>query len=229
MDNIPQHIAFIMDGNRRWAKSKGLDTFAGHEKGINKIEEIVQAASDLGVKYVTVWALSTENLKERSKKEILGLFKLLRKSYKEQFQRMIQNGVKVHIIGEVTGLPTDIKKIINKLNLNLVNSPKINLNIAFNYGGKKEIVRAIRKIVEEGIKVEKIDEQIVEKYLYTYGQPDPDLVIRTGGKIRISNFLIWQASYSEWYFTTKLWPEFSKVDLKKAVKWFEDQKRNFGG
>ncbi len=222
---IPQHIALIMDGNRRWAKKEGLDKFEGHKKGINNIETIVQAASDLGVKHVTVWALSTENLKERSKLELLGLFNLLRQSYREQFQRMIQNGVQIKIIGEQTGLPSDIKKIINKLQKTLVKSPKITLNVAFNYGGKKELVHAIKKLVAENLG---ITEKQIEKHLYTYPQPDPELIIRTGGKIRMSNYLMWQSAYSELYFTDKLWPEFGATELKKAILWYQDQQRNFG-
>ncbi len=228
LNNIPTHIAFIMDGNRRWAKREGLEKFEGHKKGINNIETIVQAASDLDVKHVTVWALSTENLKERSKIELLGLFNLLRQSYREQFQRMMQRGVQIKIIGEQTGLPSDIKKIVNKLQKTFVRSPKIYLNVAFNYGGKKELIHAIKKVVEEGVKAKNIDEKQIEKHLYTYPQPDPELIIRTGGKMRLSNYLMWQSAYSELYFTDKFWPEFDGKELKKAILWYQNQQRNFG-
>lgn len=228
IDNIPQHIAFIMDGNRRWAKREGLDKFEGHKKGINNIETVVRAASDLGVKHVTVWALSTENIKERSKLEILGLFNLLRESYRNQFQRMIQEGVQIKIIGEETGLPSDIKKIINKLQQTLVKNPKIILNVAFNYGGKKELIHAIKMMIDEGLSSKSVNEKQIERHLYTYPQPDPELVIRTGGKIRMSNYLMWQSAYSEWYFTDKFWPEFDGKELEKAIVWYQNQKRNFG-
>ncbi|MBI3486446.1 di-trans,poly-cis-decaprenylcistransferase [Candidatus Daviesbacteria bacterium] len=228
LNNIPTHIAIIMDGNRRWAKKNNLDTFAGHKQGINKIEEVVEAASKLGVKFVTIWALSSENIKERPKKEVFGLFKLLQESYKNQFKKMIQKGVRIKVIGERSGLPLSIKKIVNSLNSNLVKNPVINLNIAFNYGGKKELINAIKKMLEEGIKPKDISEKQIDKHLYTYPHPSPDLVIRTGGKVRMSNFLMWQTAYSEWYFTDKLWPEFSANDLKKAILWYQNQARNFG-
>lgn len=227
-NNIPKHIAIIMDGNRRWAKLKGLDKFSGHQKGIENIENITRAALDLGVKVVTVWALSTENLKERSKLEILGLFNLLRKSFQDQFPRMIKEGVQIKVIGEQTGLPLDIKKIINKLQKTLVRNPKIRLNIAFNYGGKKEIIHAIKEIVKNKIPPDKINEEVVEEYLYTKGFPDPELVIRTGGRSRISNYLLWQSAYSELYFTEILWPDFDKSELEKAIEWYQAQIRNFG-
>lgn len=228
MKNIPTHIAFIMDGNRRWAKEKGLDKFKGHEAGINNIENIVRACGDLGVKYVTFWALSTENIKERSKIEVLGLFNLLKKSFQDQFPRMIKEGVKIKVIGEEKGLPSDIKKIVNKLNKTLVKNPKIHLNIAFNYGGKIEIINAIKKILEEKVSSEKIDKTVVEKHLYTVGIPDPELIIRTGGKKRLSGYLLWQSEYSELYFTDTYWPDFDKKELNKAISWYLDQQRNFG-
>ncbi len=226
--NIPQHIAFIMDGNRRWAKQKGKSKFEGHKKGYANIEATVKAAMDLGVKYVTFWALSTDNIKEREKSELLGLFKLIRLGFNKDFPRMMKNGVQVRIIGESTGIPLDIKKTINKIQKTVVKNPKIYLNIAFNYGGKKELISAIKKIVESGIEAKKIDENIVEQHLYSYPHPDPDLIVRTGGKIRTSGFLIWQGTYAEWYFTDLYWPDFDKKELGKAIIWYQDQERNFG-
>lgn len=226
--NIPSHIAIIMDGNRRWAEENSLDKAEGHKKGADNVENIVKACADLGVKYVTFWALSTENLQERSKMEVLGLFNLLRKSFQNQFPRMIKEGVKIKVIGEEKGLPSDIKKIVNKLNKTLVKNPKIQLNIAFNYGGKREILNAIKKIIEEKIPSDKINQSVVEGYLYTSGIPDPELMIRTGGKKRLSGFLLWQSEYSELYFTDKYWPEFDEKELKKAIDWYSLQQRNFG-
>lgn len=226
--NIPTHIAFIMDGNRRWAKDLGLEKFEGHKKGYANIELTTQSCMDLGVKYVTVWALSTDNLKERSKDELFGLFKLLKQGFQTDFPRMMKKGVQVNIIGEMTGLPSDIKKVINKLQKTIVKNPKMYLNIAFNYGGKTEIINAIKEIVESGVKPSDINESLVEKSLYTYPCPDPELIVRTGGKIRTSGYLIWQSIYSEWYFTQKFWPDFDNTELKKAILWYQNQERNFG-
>lgn len=228
MKNIPLHIGFIMDGNRRWATENNFRINEGHKKGAENIENIVKASSDLGVKYVTFWALSTENIKERSRMEVLGLFNLLRKSFQIQFPRMMREGVKIKIIGEETGLPSDIKKIVNKLNKTLVKNPKIHLNIAFNYGGKNEIVNAIKKIAEQKIPPEKIDKTAVERFLYTAGTPDPELIIRTGGKKRLSGYLLWQSEYSELCFVDTYWPEFDASELKKALSWYSTQQRNFG-
>ncbi len=228
INDLPIHIAFIMDGNRRWAKEKGLDKFKGHEAGIENIENIVRASGDLGIKYVTFWALSTENIKERSKIEVLGLFNLLRKSFQDQFPRMMKEGVKIKVIGEESGLPSDIKKIINKLNKTLVRNPKIRLNIAFNYGGKAEIVQAIKKALVEKKSSKEIEKVDIERHLYTSGVPDPELIIRTGGKKRLSGYLLWQSEYSELYFVDTYWPDFNEKQLKKAISWYFEQQRNFG-
>lgn len=226
--NIPSHIAIIMDGNRRWARAHKLSDMKGHEKGADTLEEVVEAAEKLGIKTITVYALSTENIKERAKREVIGLFNLMRKGYHNKLKRMMQEGVKVTILGEVTGLPATIKAIIDQIKKTYIKSESIKLNIALNYGGKKELVKAIRDIVRGGVDVNKINEEIVERHLYTNGQPDPELVIRTGGRIRLSNFLLWQTAYSELYFTKTLWPDFGPDELKKAISWYQLQKRNFG-
>lgn len=226
--NIPSHIAIIMDGNRRWARVHNLPEIKGHEKGADTLEKIVEEAEKLGVKTITVYALSTENIKERAKREIFGLFNLMRTGYHQKLKKMMQNGVKVTILGEMQGLPGTIKKLINQIKTTYIKSEAIKLNIALNYGGKKELLRAIKDIVKKGIDVGRINEQMVEKHLYTNGIPDPDLVIRTGGVIRLSNFLLWQTAYSELYFTKTLWPDFDSRELKKAISWYQQQKRNFG-
>ncbi len=227
-DNIPQHIAIIMDGNRRWARARNLPDIKGHEAGADNLERIVEAAAKMGVKTVTVWALSTENLKQRAKRELSGLFNLMRMGYKTKLQKMMQKGVKVDILGELEGLPKTIRRIIEALRQTYIENESIRLNIALNYGGKHELLTAIKDIVKEGIDVDKINEQLIEKHLYTKGQSDPELVIRTGGVIRTSSFMLWQTGYSELYFSKKFWPDFSPDDLKKAVKWYQTQKRNFG-
>ena len=227
-DNIPNHIAIIMDGNRRWARAHHLPEMKGHEVGSEALEEIVEAAEKLGVKTVTVYALSTENIKERAKREVLGLFNLMKKGYHSKLKKMMENGVRVTILGEVHGLPDTIKKIISEVRKTYIKNESIKLNIALNYGGKKELICAIKEIVKQGIDITRINETLIEKHLYTNGQPDPELVIRTGGRSRLSNFLLWQTAYSEFYFTYTLWPDFNASELKKAIIWYQSQKRNFG-
>lgn len=226
--NIPQHIAIIMDGNRRWARVRNLPDIKGHEKGAEVLEEVVDAATKLGIKTITVYALSTENIKERAKREVLGLFKLFKTGYHSRLNKMMKKGVRITILGELEGLPKTLQVIIDKLKKTYIKSESIKLNIALNYGGKKELVKAIKDIVKAGIDVNKINEAIIERHLYTNGQPDPELVIRTGGRSRLSNFLLWQTAYSEVYFTKTLWPDFGSAGLKKAITWYQEQKRNFG-
>lgn len=227
-DYIPTHIAIIMDGNRRWARGRGLPDIKGHEAGAEALEKIVEAASKMGIKTITVYALSTENIKERAKREVLGLFDLMKRGYHNKLKKMMQNGVRVDILGESNGLPKTIQKIIDEIRKTYIKNESIQLNIALNYGGKKELVQAIKNMVKEGIDLNKINEKTLDKHLYTKGQPDPEMVIRTGGNIRLSNFLLWQTAYSELYFTKVLWPDFSPEELKKAVEWYQGQQRNFG-
>lgn len=217
-----------MDGNRRWARSRGLPDIKGHEAGADTLEKTVEAAAKLGVKTVTVYALSTENVKERARREVIGLFKLLKIGYNTKLKRMMENGVQVSILGEIEGLPKAIQQIINQVKQTYIENEAIKLNIALNYGGRRELLSALKGLIKDGVDVDKISEETVDRHLYTNGQADPDLVIRTGGRIRLSNFLLWQTAYSELYFTKKLWPDFGAQDLKKAVEWYQSQKRNFG-
>src|SRR3989344_3182245 len=226
--NIPSHIAIIMDGNRRWARSSGLPDIKGHEAGSDALEKVVESASKIGVKTITVYALSTENIKERAKREVLGLFNLMRLGYRTKLKKMMENGVKVSVLGKLEGLPVTIKKIINQIRKTYIKNESIKLNIALNYGGKKELIDAVKEIIKEGIDVDKVNEKIIERHLYTNGIPDPELVIRTGGRSRLSNFLLWQSAYSEVYFTKTLWPDFDGRSLKRAIAWYQEQKRNFG-
>lgn len=225
---IPQHIAIIMDGNRRWARAKGLDELKGHEKGSETLEKIVEQAAKEGVKTITVYALSTENIKERAKREVWGLFNLIKSSYHNKLKRMMKNGVKIEVLGEARGLPKIIVKIINEIRKTYIENESIKLNIALNYGGKTELVEAFKDLIKEGIDLNKVSESDISKKLYTKGEPDPELVIRTGGRIRLSNFLLWQTAYSELYFTKVLWPDFDGKEFKKALNWYIKQKRNFG-
>lgn len=227
-DNIPSHVAIIMDGNRRWARAHHLPEIKGHEKGSETLEAVVEAAAKMGIKTLTVYALSTENIKERAKREVAGLFKLIINGYKTKAKRMMEKGVVISVLGEINGLPQSIRKIINEVKKIYIKNESIKLNIALNYGGRKELIEAIKEIVKEGIDVSKINEKTVDSHLYTNGQEAPELVIRTGGRMRLSNFLLWQTAYSELYFSEKLWPDFDSLELKKAVKWYLDQQRNFG-
>lgn len=226
--NVPNHIAIIMDGNRRWARARGLPELKGHHAGADALERIVEAAALMGIKTITVYALSTENIRERAKREVLGLFNLMRSGYNKRLKKMMQNGVAVSVLGELEGLPLTIRKIIEEIKKTYIKNESIKLNIALNYGGKKELLEAIKDLVKEGIDLKRIDEKALEKHLYTNGQHDPELVIRTGGRIRLSNFLLWQTAYSELYFTKVLWPDFSPLELKKAILWYQTQQRNFG-
>lgn len=227
-ENIPQHIAIIMDGNRRWARARGLEDLKGHQAGTEALEKVVGEAGRLGVKTVTVYALSTENIRERAKREITGLFNIIREGYRTQLQRMMKNGVRIDILGEREGLPSAIKAIIDKLRKTYIENESIKLNIALNYGGKKELIETIKGFVKEGINIDEINEKLLNDNLYTKGGHDPELVIRTGGRSRLSNFLIWQTAYSELYFTTVLWPDFDENELRKAINWYQTQQRNFG-
>jgi len=226
--NIPKHIAIIMDGNRRWARARGLADIKGHEKGSEILEKTVETASKMGVKTITVYALSTENIKERAKREVWGLFNLIRNMYHNKLKRMMDNGVRIEILGELNGLPKVIQIIVNEIRKTYIKNESIKLNIALNYGGKRELIEAVKDLIKDGVDLNKLDESDISKKLYTKSDPDPELVIRTGGRIRLSNFLLWQTAYSELYFTKVLWPDFDEKQFKKAIKWYQAQKRNFG-
>lgn len=227
-ENLPNHIAIIMDGNRRWARSHNLADWKGHEAGAEALETVVEAAAKLGIKTLTVYALSTENIRERARREIGALFRIMRIGYKNKLKKMVKNGVRVMILGELEGLPKTIRRLVEEVRKTYIESESIKLNIALNYGGKRELIEAVKGIVKEGIDVDKINEKIIDEHLYTNGQPAPELVIRTGGYIRLSNFLLWQTAYSELFFTRTLWPDFGAEDLKKAILWYQSQKRNLG-
>ncbi|MEW6557038.1 MAG: isoprenyl transferase [Elusimicrobiota bacterium] len=223
---IPKHIAIIMDGNGRWAKKRGLPRLAGHRAGVKAVEKIVKTANELGISVLTLYAFSTENWL-RPKNEIKGLFKVLKIFLQKKLPKLVKNNIRLKVIGDISKLPSDIVNDITKaVQLTSKNTGLI-LNIALNYGGRQEIVAAVNKILVSDIK--KIDEQMFEKYIYTEGLPDPDLIIRTSGENRISNFLIWQSAYSEFYTTDVLWPDFSKQDLISAIAEYQKRNRRFGG
>lgn len=231
VENLPEHIAIIMDGNRRWAKENNLDTASGHKEGAENLKRIAKFANKIGIKYLTVYAFSTENWK-RTKEEVGAIMKLL-KFYILDFFKSYDNNIKVRVIGRTDDLPKDIYSEIKKVEEKTKNNTGLVLNIAFNYGGRDEITTATKKIAEKvkngELNIEDITEELISNNLYTAGQPDPDLLIRTSGEERISNFLTWQISYSEFVFSDKYWPAFSNQDLLETIAIYQKRTRRFGG
>lgn len=226
---VPKHIGIIMDGNRRWAKRRDLSVFDGHKAGLENLAEIVDACADRGVEVVTVYAFSTENFKNRGAKEVADLFELLVKGLAREMSRMKKMGVRLDFLGQLKGLPGRVQKNMREAVAILKHNERIKCNVMFNYGGRSEIVDAIQEIVREGKSAKEINEALINEHLYTRGLPDPDLIIRTGGELRLSNFLIWQMSYSELYFTKTLWPDFNEACLDEALAEYEQRTRRFGG
>lgn len=227
-NNLPQHIAIIMDGNRRWAASRGLPPEKGHEAGAQNLENIVNHCRDLGIKYLTVYALSTENWRNRSAKEVKGIFNLLLRIVKEKREEYRRSGIRFFVLGNFQAFPLKVRDGIKKIMDIVLDKERIKFNVALNYGGRDEIVNAIKNIIKDGVKPEKVNEELVSKYLYTKDQPDPDLIIRPGGEYRLSNFLLWQMSYAELYFTDIFWPDFTPKQLDKAIKWYQQRHRRMG-
>jgi undecaprenyl diphosphate synthase len=215
-----------MDGNGRWAKKRSLPRTFGHKQGVKTIKKIVKAASSLGIKVLTLYAFSTENWK-RPKSEIKALMVLLKYFLSKEVDELNKEGVKLRVLGDLSRFSEDIKIEIKKACDLTCNNTGLNLNIALNYGARQEILQAFEKMLKQGIK--KPTEAILSSFLYTEGQPDPDLLIRTSGEFRISNFLLWQIAYSEIYIVDKLWPDFSKKDLESAIINFQSRQRRFGG
>ena len=225
---IPQHVAIILDGNGRWAKAKGMPRNYGHVQGAKNVERICEDAWNMGIKYLTVYAFSTENWK-RSKDEVDALMTLLRNYMKTCVKTAKKNHMCVRVIGDKTGLAPDIQESIAKLEKESANQGGLNFTIAINYGSRDEIRRAVQKIVKEGIRPEDITENVISDHLDTAGIPDPDLLIRTSGELRLSNYLMWQLAYTEFYFTDVPWPDFTKEELKKAIEKYNSRDRRYGG
>ncbi len=229
---MPKHIAIIMDGNRRWAKEKGIEVKLGHKAGAENLEKLAYFANDLGLKYLTVYAFSTENWK-RTKEEVGALMLLLRAYIDKLLKRTTSDNIRIKVLGDIEkideGLRNDILKIVESTK----NNTGLTLNIAFNYGGRDEITKAVKKIASKvasnELNMQDINEQLISDNLYTEGEPDPDLVIRTGGELRVSNFLLWQIAYAEFLFVQKYWPDFSEDDLVDAIVTFQNRNRKFGG
>lgn len=222
-----QHIAIIMDGNRRWARERNLPSAVGHKKGVDALKTTLRACKDFGIKYLTVYAFSTENW-NRKKEEVEFLMELLALTIQNELQEMHSEGVVIKFIGDLTRLNQKLQKILNNAMEVTKNNTGVNFQIAFNYGARDEIVNAVKSIATEGIKPDDITEEVISEHLYTKGIPDPDLLIRTGGEKRISNYLLWQIAYAEILVTKQYWPEFNRESLADAVEEFHNRQRRFG-
>lgn len=229
---LPKHIAIIMDGNGRWAAKRSLPRKAGHKAGAEALERVVTEANKLGIEHVTVYAFSTENWK-RSDEEVAAIMDLLRQYLKNSFQRFLKDNVRMQVIGDVSGLDEDIQEQIKVIEKKSKEKQGMTVHIALNYGGRDELRRGFQSIAERvangELTPQEITEEVIESSLDTWGVPDPELVIRTSGEERISNFLLWQIAYSEFYFTDILWPDFGKKDLEKAIYYYQNRERRFGG
>lgn len=227
-EKIPQHIAIIMDGNGRWAKARLLPRMAGHRAGAENLRRIVTACTDFGVKYLTIFAFSTENWK-RPADEVNGLMDIFVDFLDKEIPKLHAQGVQIRHIGSRKELNSNLKmKLQNGIEITRGND-RLVLTLAINYGGRDEIVHAVQEIVKQGVPADAIDELTIKEHLYTVDLPDPDLVIRTSGELRTSNFLLWQSAYSEWLFTETYWPDFNKESLKKAILDYGTRSRRFGG
>ena len=225
---LPRHIAFIMDGNGRWAQARGLPRLEGHRAGVETIRRLANYTAELRIPYITLYAFSTENWK-RPEEEVRGLFRLMAHSIKKESRELHNNNVRIRHLGQVPGLDPNIARdIAEVVELTRLNTG-LNLSVALNYGGRQELVDAMRSIGAEKLRTEEVDEGAIDARLYTAGLPDVDLVVRTAGEMRISNFMLWQSAYAEYYTTSILWPDFGKDDLDKALSEFSRRRRRFGG
>ena len=230
-EEMPKHIAIIMDGNRRWARAQGKSASYGHKEGAKTLEKIVRYANKIGLEYITVYAFSTENWK-RAEEEVKALMMLLQNYLDDYSKRADSENIKVKILGDITALSQGMQKSIINCIERTKNNTGVTFNIALNYGGRDEIVKSVQNIVKEiqngNIKIEDINEELISNNLYTKGQPDPDLLIRTSGEMRLSNFLPWQLVYSEFLFVDKNWPDFTEEDLDNAILEYQKRTRKFG-
>lgn len=225
--SVPHHIGVIMDGNGRWAQEHGLPRLEGHRAGTENIRRMLRSCGEYGIKIVTIYAFSTENW-YRPSDEVRGLIGILERVLENEVENLHQEGVKLRHVGELEGLPDRLRKaVLDAIELTK-NNDRLILNVAFNYGGRAEIVRAVKRLFEDSPDPNEIDEELFGGYLYTAGLPDPDLIIRTGGDMRLSNFLIWQSAYAEYYSTPTFWPDFDKEELTKALRAYARRERRFG-
>ncbi len=229
---VPKHVAIIMDGNGRWAKERGLPRIKGHEQGAESVRAVTEACVELGIEYLTVYAFSTENWK-RPAAEVNALWALLEHFIAQETPTLMKNGVRLQAIGRIHELPQSCQDALQRTIELTANNPKTTLVLALNYSGRTEIIDTVRNLCREAaagaLDVESLDEKAFSRHLYTGNFPDPDLLIRTSGELRLSNFLLWQLSYTEIYVTEKMWPDFSKEDLRDAIREFNKRQRRFGG
>jgi undecaprenyl diphosphate synthase len=224
---VPQHVGIIMDGNGRWARARGLPRAAGHRAGTENLRRVLRAAVEFGVPILTIYAFSTENW-SRPEGEVKALLTILERVIDRELRELHEEGVQLRHVGRLEHLPPSLQnKVQEAIDLTKDNGRLI-LNVAFDYGGRAEIVDAIRRIINEGIRAEDVDESLISRYLYTAGLPDPDLIVRTSGEMRISNFLIWQGAYAEYYVTPALWPDFDKDELYRTLEAYGERERRFG-
>lgn len=228
LDRIPRHVAIIMDGNGRWALARGLPRIAGHRAGTENLRRIIRASVEFGVRYLTIYAFSTENW-GRPIEEVRGLMHILEDVIDRELAELHTEGVQLRHIGRLERLAPKLQqKVLAAIELTK-NNDRLILNVAFNYGGRDEIIQGIQRMLRDGVKPEDVTDVLVGQYLYTAGVPDPDLIIRTSGELRISNFLIWQAAYSEWYVTPTYWPDFNKQEYRRALETYSQRDRRYGG
>ncbi|MER3544369.1 MAG: isoprenyl transferase [Chloroflexota bacterium] len=224
---IPTHVAIIMDGNGRWARERGLPRLAGHRAGTENLRRVIRACVEFGIKILTIYAFSTENW-GRPEAEVRGLLSILEQVIDSELEELHQQGVQLRHLGRLEGLSPQLQEKVRQAIELTKNNDRLILNVAFNYGGRDEILQAVRRLIADGVRPEEVTEELFTQYLYTAGLPDPDLIIRTSGELRVSNFLIWQAAYAEYYATPVYWPDFDKEELRKALVEYSRRQRRFG-
>ncbi len=227
LEHVPAHVGIIMDGNGRWAKARGLPRLAGHRAGTENLRCVLRAAVEFGIRILTIYAFSTENW-DRPEDEVSGLMNLMERMIDRELPELHREGVQIRHIGRLERVSERMKKRIQRATELTKDNQRLILNVAFNYGGRTEIVDAVRRIVADGVPAAAVDEALIARYLYTAGLPGPDLIIRTSGELRVSNFLIWQGAYAEYYVTPTYWPDFDKAELYKALVAFSQRERRFG-
>ena len=225
--NLPQHIAIIMDGNGRWAKTKGKKRIFGHQKGIRAVRETIEGSVELGIKYLTLYAFSTENW-DRPVKEISGLMSLLVSAIKKETNTLVKNEIKLTTIGDITSLPKNVQEKLEEIKEKTKNNSRMTLILALSYSSRWEILNGVKNIINDNVSIKDINEENFQQYLTTKNVPNPELLIRTSGEHRVSNFLLWQIAYTELYFTDTLWPDFRKENLKEAILDYQKRERRFG-
>ncbi|MEW6568563.1 MAG: isoprenyl transferase [Chloroflexota bacterium] len=226
-EKVPTHVAIIMDGNGRWAQARGLPRLAGHRAGTENLRRVIEACGEFGIKYLTIYAFSTENW-GRPEEEVRGLMGIVEEMIDRELDELHAKGVQLRHIGRLEGISPALQAKVRQAIALTRNNQRLVLNVAFNYGGRDEIVHAIREIVGDGVAPEDVTEDLVSRHLYTADCPDPDLIIRTSGELRVSNFLIWQGAYAEWYVTPTFWPDFGREELLEALRQFAQRHRRFG-